>query len=68
MLSQVRQQSDTIQQAYKRLQSTPMVVKLGLTLEELVWAVDVVTSRSFAIPKHWIDTLRGEAPCLVGIL
>lgn len=57
---QVTKQRDTINQAYKRLQSTAMVTKLGLTLDELVWAVDVTTSRSFAIPTNWLNTLRGR--------
>ena len=57
---QVQARNDSVQQAYKRLQSTAMVTKLGVTFDELVWAVDVVTSRSFAIPKHWLETVQGE--------
>ena len=64
---QVQKRNATIQQAYKRLQSTAMVTKLGVTFDELTWAVDVVTSRSFAIPKHWLETLQGEMLTFVGV-
>ena len=63
---QVQKRNATIQQAYKRLQSTAMVTKLGVTFDELTWAVDVVTSRSFAIPKHWLETLQGDMLTCVG--
>ena len=62
MVSQVTRQHATLQASYSKLQRTGMVRKLGITLQELVWAVNVATSRPFAIPKHWTESLAGIWP------
>ena len=48
---QVNQQLLDTEQDYDRLKNTPLVTSLGITLEDLMWATDIVNSRSFAIPK-----------------
>lgn len=48
---QVKQQLEDTEQDYSRLQETPFVTHLGITLGDLKWAADMATSRSFAIPK-----------------
>ena len=40
------------EQEYDRLQNTPLATTLDLTLEDLTWAADMATSRSFGIPKQ----------------
>ena len=62
MVPQVTRQHATLQASYSKLQRTGMVRKLGITLQELVWAVNVATSRPFAIPKHWTESLAGVWP------
>ena len=49
---QVKQQLLDTEQDFDRLQNTPLVTSLDITLEDLIWASDIVTSRSFAIPKQ----------------
>lgn len=48
---QVKQQLVDTEQDYDRLQNTPFVTRLGITLGDLKWAADMATSRSFAVPK-----------------
>lgn len=40
------------EQDYDRVQNTPLATTLDLTLEDLTWAADMATSRSFGIPKQ----------------
>ena len=56
---QVQKQHNAIQASYKRLQRTPSVSKLNITLQELIWAVNVATSRQIAIPKQWPELSAG---------
>ena len=51
-LLQAKQQLDDIQELYWKLQSSGLVTELNSTLEELVWASDIVRSRAFAISKR----------------
>ena len=55
---QVGQQMDELQEAYWKLQSSPLVSQLNTTFDELVWASDMVRSRAFAIAKS-----EGEKLC-----
>lgn len=48
---QVKQQLVDTEQDYARLENTPFVTSLGISLGDLKWAADMATSRSFAIPK-----------------
>ena len=59
MVLQVRKQSETLHASYQKLQRAPVVSQLNITLEELVWAVSVATSRPFAIPNHWTESVTG---------
>lgn len=52
LLLQAKQQLDDIQELYWKLQSSGIVTELNSTLEELVWASDIVRSRAFAIAKR----------------
>ena len=61
MALKVKREMDTINASYSRLQKAPMVTKLNTTLEELVWAFDVASSRSFLIPNHWTELLTGTS-------
>ena len=49
---QVKRQLSDIKDDYDSLQSTRLVTDLDITLEDLIWASDMVTSRSFAFPKQ----------------
>ncbi|KAL3158709.1 hypothetical protein ABBQ32_011447 [Trebouxia sp. C0010 RCD-2024] len=58
-VAQVKQQLLDTESDYDRLQNTPMVTSLGVTLDDLIWAADMSNSRSFAIPKGlaWFSPL-----------
>ena len=46
---QAKQQLDDIKELYWKLESSGLVTELNSTLEDLVWASDIVRSRAFAI-------------------
>lgn len=46
---QAKQQLDDIKELYWKLESSGLVSELNSTLEDLVWASDIVRSRAFAI-------------------
>ncbi len=46
---QAKQQLDDIRELYWKLESSGLVTELNSTLEDLVWASDIVRSRAFAI-------------------
>lgn len=48
---QVKQELSDTESDYDRLQNTPFVTSLDVTLDDLIWAADMSNSRSFAIPK-----------------
>jgi len=58
-LLQAKQQLDDIQELYWKLQSFGVVTQLNSTLEDLVWASDIVRSRAFAV-----STKEGVQPFL----
>lgn len=60
---QIKQQLSDIKDDYSRLQSTALAQELDITLQDLIWASDMVTSRSFAFPKQ----LGGSSfsPCVL---
>jgi len=49
---QIKQQLADITDDYRRLQSTALVNDSDITLQDLVWASDMITSRSFVYPKQ----------------
>ena len=49
---QIKQQLADITDDYRRLQSEPLANDLDITLQDLIWASDIVTSRSFVFPKQ----------------
>jgi len=57
---QVRKQKEAVHASYRKLQRAPVATKWNLTLDELVWAVNVATSRPFSIPSHWTESIAGE--------
>ena len=61
---QIKQQLADIKDDYSRLQSTSFATQLDVTLQDLVWASDMVTSRSFAFPKQ----LGAISPCLATLI
>ena len=62
---QVKQQLLDTEQDYDQLKSTPFVTSLGITLEDLKWATDMSTSRSFVIPKGLGGTKWQRHVCLL---
>ena len=46
---QAKQQLDDIKELYEKVRWAGLVTQLNSTLEDLVWASDIVRSRSFAI-------------------
>ncbi|KAL3135541.1 hypothetical protein ABBQ38_006018 [Trebouxia sp. C0009 RCD-2024] len=50
-VAQVKQELSDTESDYDRLQNTPFVTSLDVTLDDLIWAADMSNSRSFAIPK-----------------
>ena len=45
---QVKQQQSELNEDVQHLQNTPLIQNLNITPEEIVWAANAVTSRSFA--------------------
>ncbi|KAL0044789.1 hypothetical protein WJX82_009632 [Trebouxia sp. C0006] len=67
---QIKQQLADITDDYRRLQSTPLVSDLDISLEDLIWASDMVTSRSFVFPKQeawWSPLAVGTAVVVAGL-
>ncbi|DBB01977.1 TPA: hypothetical protein ACH3X1_000563 [Trebouxia sp. C0004] len=67
---QIKQQLADITDDYGRLQSTPLVHDLDISLQDLVWASDMVTSRSFVYPKQevwWSPLAVGTAVVVAGL-
>lgn len=59
----MKQQLADTERDYDRLQNTPFVTTLDITLDDLIWAADMSNSRSFAIPKGLGGvTLRAAFP------
>ena len=48
----VAEQWSELYRDIQALHSTPLVAELHITPEDLIWATDVVISRSFAGPKQ----------------
>ncbi|KAL0024826.1 hypothetical protein WJX79_002354 [Trebouxia sp. C0005] len=68
--SQIKQQLADVTDDYRRLQSTPLVKDLDISLQDLVWASDMVTSRSFVYPKQeawWSPLAVGTAVVIAGL-
>jgi len=57
---QVRKQKEAVHASYRKLQRAPVATKWNLSLDDLVWAVNVATSRPFSIPSHWTESIAGE--------
>ena len=57
---QVRKQKEAVYASYRKLQRAPVATTWSLTLDELVWAVNVATSRPFSIPSHWTESIAGD--------
>ena len=57
---QVRKQKEAVRASYRKLQRAPVAIKWNLTLDELVWAINVATSRPFSIPSHWTESIAGQ--------
>ena len=51
-LMQTKDQLADIKRDFASLQSTSLVSDLNISLEEVIWASDMVTSRSFAFQKQ----------------
>lgn len=67
VLITVKKQTSTVQASYNKLQRTTVVRQLNISLAELIWAVNVATSRPVAIPKHWTQIVQEAlAPIIVG--
>ncbi|KAA6428995.1 MAG: hypothetical protein FRX49_01105 [Trebouxia sp. A1-2] len=56
-LQEAKQQLEDIRELYWKLESSGLVTELNSTLEDLVWASDIVRSRAFAIsaPEGWLS-------------
>ncbi|DBA96971.1 TPA: hypothetical protein ACH3X1_001295 [Trebouxia sp. C0004] len=56
-LQEAKQQLDDIRELYWKLESSGLVTELNSTLEDVVWASDIVRSRAFAIstPEGWLS-------------
>lgn len=57
MLLQIKQQLQDLHEDYDRLKATPAASQLKLSFDDILWASDMVTSRSFTI-----DRQLGESP------
>ncbi|KAL0043703.1 hypothetical protein WJX82_004753 [Trebouxia sp. C0006] len=69
LLTRVRKQKEAVHASYRKLQRAPVATKWNLTLDELVWAVNVATSRPFSIPSHWTESIAESAtPIVIGSL
>ncbi|DBA82089.1 TPA: Ribosomal lysine N-methyltransferase 4 [Trebouxia sp. C0004] len=66
-LTRVRKQKETVHASYRKLQRAPVASKWNLTPDELVWAVNVATSRPFSIPSHWTESIaESMTPIIIG--
>ena len=61
--TQVKQQLSDTESDYDRLQNTPFVTSLDVTLDDLIWAGDIANSRSFSIPKGLGEIAPRAALC-----
>lgn len=67
---QIKQQLADITDDYRRLQSEPLANDLDITLQDLIWASDIVTSRSFVFPKQeawWSPLAMGTVVVAAGL-